>query len=233
VSAQSDERKALRRDAQRNRDHLLTAARAAFTEDGVAASLEGIAGRAGVGIGTLYRHFPSREALVEAVFDDQVGAWLAAAERAAGADDAWQGLCEYLERMLELQAEHRALHDVFMQDPGGERHAEARAEMRRLLERVLARAREQGALRGDYTAGDLAMLFWSLGPVLDATASIAPHAARRHLGLVLDGLRAGAATAQVDPPLTDAELAEATRSLRERRFKRPSAVKLVARGGAR
>jgi hypothetical protein len=104
--------------------------------------------------------------------------------------------------------------------PGAGRLAGAREEMRRLFEQVLRRAREHGGLRHDFTLPDLALLFWSFAPVIDATAEVAPNAWRRHLHWVLDGLRAEAATAQGEPPLSDGELHAAMQALRDQRLGR-------------
>jgi len=215
------EPRALRRDALRNRARLVAAAREGLAEEGSGASLERVAARAGVGIGTLYRHFPTREALIAAVFDAQLDEWLTAARAAAASDDPWQGLCDYLGRTLELQAAHRALHEVFLQNLPGDQFAGAREEIRCQLERLLERARAQGTLRADFTVSDLALLLWSLGPVSEATAATAPQAARRHLGFVLDGLRASAATPRAEPALTDDQLAKAHRALRDSRRRPP------------
>jgi AcrR family transcriptional regulator len=213
--------KLLRRDARVNRERLMTAASAAFAEHGIETSLEEIARRAGVGIGTLYRHFPTREALVEAIVDEKLTAWLAAAEAAVGRKDAWRGLEEYLGRLVELQLEHRALREILVHHGASEgRVAATRERMRLLLDGLIARAHEQGALRHDFTRADLAVLSWSLGPVLEATADVAPHAVRRHLHFVLDGLRPAAATCQVEPPLDRDQLDAGVRRLHERRFPR-------------
>jgi AcrR family transcriptional regulator len=210
-----------RRDAQRNHELLVAAARQLFAEQGVEASLEEIARRAGVGIGTLYRHFPSREALVQAIFERRIGELVSVAEEAAANPDGWSALCRFLERTLELQAGDRVLKDVLMRyPPGASKLTGAREELRRLYEHVLERARQQGALRDDFTFSDLALLFWSFAPLIDATAAVAPEAWRRHLHWLLDGLRAEAATAQAQPPLTDKELLAAMHASHEQRLGR-------------
>ena len=207
-----------RRDAQRNHELLVAATREVFAEQGVEASLEEIARRAGLGIGTLYRHFATREALVEAIFERRIGELVAVAETAAAEPDGWSALGHFLERMLELQAGDRVLKDVLMRyPPGAGRLASAREELRGLFEQVLERAREQGMLRDDFTFSDLALLFWSFAPLIDATAEVAPKAWRRHLHWLLDGLRAEAATPQAAPPLTEEELRAAMHALREQR----------------
>ena len=110
---------ATRRDAQRNRELLLAAGRDVFSERGAQATLEEIARRAGLGIGTLYRHFPTREALVEAIYEEHIDDVVAAAEEGAAAEDAWQGLVGFLERVLELQARNLPLREVFLRHPVG------------------------------------------------------------------------------------------------------------------
>jgi AcrR family transcriptional regulator len=215
------EQQGQRRHARRNHELLVVAAREVFAERGVEASLEEIARRAGVGIGTLYRHFATREALVEEIFEDRITEFIAIARAAAAEPDGWQGLVRFLEQMLELQASDRVLKDVLMRYPPGDgRLASAREEMRQLFEQVLDRAREQGRLRHDFTISDLALLFWSFTPLIDATAEVAPNAWRRHLHWLLDGLRNDAATPQAEPPLCDDELHAAMQALRDQRLGR-------------
>jgi AcrR family transcriptional regulator len=214
-----------RRDAQRNQVKLVAAGREVFAERGVDASLEEIARRAGVGIGTLYRHFPSREALVEVIFEEHIGQVLAAADEAAAADDAWAGLVAFLERVLDLQARNLPLRDVFVRHPVGKgRIAAQRRQIGPLLKKMVVRAREQGVLRSDFTVGDLALAMWSFAPVFEATAGIAPNVWRRHLQLVLDGMRAEAATPQRVRPLSERRLEEAVDTLRSRYHRRRAAA---------
>ena len=210
-----------RRDAQRNHELLVEAARDVFAEQGIEASLEEIARRAGLGIGTLYRHFPSREALVEAIFERRIGELVIVAEEAVADPNAWAGFSRLLEQTLELQAGDRVLKDVLMRyPPGANKLAGAREELRALYEQVLERARNQRALRADFTFSDLALLFWSFAPLIDATAEVTPRTWRRHLHFVLDGLRADAATLQAQQPLTDKQLLAATHALHEQRLGR-------------
>lgn len=211
----------LRRDAQRNHTLLVGAARELFAERGVEAPLDEIARRAGLGIGTLYRHFPTREALVEAIFAERVDEFRAVGETALAETDAWAGLVGFLEATLELQTGDRLLKEIFLRHPLRQgRLAETRQEFLRLFEQVLARAHEQGVLRPDFTVPDLALVLWSFAPVIDATAAVAPNAWRRHLHLLLDGLRPQSATPQTQPPLTDNQLSEAMRCLRQQRSPR-------------
>jgi AcrR family transcriptional regulator len=221
-----------RRDAQRNHALLVAAARAVFAERGVEAQLDEIARRAGLGIGTLYRHFPTREALVEAVFAERVDEFLAVAEAALAETDAWAGLVSFLEGTLVLQTGDRVLKEIFLRYPPGEgRLAETRRQMRQLFEQILDRAHAQGVLRSDFAVPDLALLLWSFAPVIDATAETAPNVWRRHLHWLLDGLRSDSATPQTVPPLDDEQLTEAMRRLREQRFQRKPGPPRRGKGG--
>jgi AcrR family transcriptional regulator len=221
VAEIAGEQRGTRRHAQRNHELLVAAAHDVFAERGVEAPLEEVARRAGVGIGTLYRHFATREALIETLFERRIGELTALAEAAAAEPDGWQALVRFLEQTLELQASDRLLKDVLMRYPAApSRVASARAEMRRLFEQVLERARDEGTLRADFTLADLALLFWSFTPLIDATAAAAPSAWRRHLHWLLDGLRRAAATPQAEPPLSDDALHAAMQALREQRLGR-------------
>jgi AcrR family transcriptional regulator len=210
-----------RRDAQRNHELLVEAARELFMEQGVDAPLEEVARRAGLGIGTLYRHFATRDALVEAIVERRMGELLAIAEAALSEPEGWEGLVGLLERTLELQAADRMLKDVLMRySPETARLESAREEVRRLFEQILVRARDEGTLRRDFALPDLALLLWSFAPVIDATAKVAPNAWRRHLRWLLDGLRADAAGNQTEAALTGEELRASMRALSERRASR-------------
>jgi AcrR family transcriptional regulator len=201
----------LRRDAQANRDRILTAARAAFAEEGIDVPVERIARRASVGMGTLYRHFATKEDLADAVLEDAFREFIGAAEQALGEDDAWIGFTTFLERVFALNAENRGLRDMIATREHGQAHAEAmRRRIRPLVRRLIERAQEQGALRRDFTPEDMPLVFWTAGRVIDATAGIAPGLWRRYLGLMLDGLRAEAASPLPHPPLTHAQWNRAT-----------------------
>ena len=201
----------LRRDAQANRDRIVAAARAAFAAEGIEVPVEEIARRAGVGMGTLYRHFPAKEDLIDAVLEDAFAELLSAAEQALVEQDAWAGFRGFLERVFALHAENRGLKDIIATRAHGKARAEAmRTRMRPLLRRLIERAQEQGTLRADFTPEDMPLVFWAGGRVIEATAAVAPEFWRRHLGLLLDGLRAEAATPLPHPPLTRAQLNRAT-----------------------
>ncbi|MFF4899730.1 TetR/AcrR family transcriptional regulator [Streptomyces sp. NPDC001068] len=214
LSAPQTPARALRRDAQRNRDAIVAAARKAFAEQGLDASLEGVAREAGVAIGTLYRHFPRRLDLVEELFTAKFTELLAAAEEAAAMDDAWEGFCHYLERLCELQACDRAFNDLA--SARLPLHALGRGMFERAQElgaQIFHNAQQQGALRADVTPEDLAFVVWSQAGIIQATRAVAPNAWRRHLHLLLDAFRAQCAHELPEPPLTPRQFGQTLISL--------------------
>lgn len=210
----------LRKDSRRNRAALLAAARTAFAEEGLNAALEGIARRAGVAIGTLYRHFPTRMDLVAAVIAEKKRAWIKAAEAAAVMEPAWDGLVFFLERVCELQAGDLGFNDIssmrFPNAPGVEA---ARKRAYDLGRRIVERAQAEGSLRPDITAEDLAFVDWAHSRVSEATHAIDPNAWRRYLALTLDGLRASAAHPLPVPPLRPRQMLRAQLHLGRRRLR--------------
>jgi AcrR family transcriptional regulator len=204
--------KMLRRDAQRNRDRIVSSARTLFARDGVDVSVDDITREAGVGMGTLYRHFPTKQALIDAVLEDAFDDLVRLAEEAMAAEDAWAGFTGFLEQVLAQQAANRGLKDVLAtHDPGRERAQAMRDRIRPLLQRMIERAQAQGSLRPDVTAEDVPLVFWTGSRVIETTEAVAPDHWRRYLGLLLDGLRAEAATPLPVPPLTRAQWARAAR----------------------
>jgi AcrR family transcriptional regulator len=197
----------LRSDARRNRERLVASARELFAREGVDVSVEEITHHAGVGMGTLYRHFPTKEELIDAVLEDAFAELVELAERAAAAEDPWAGFTGFLEEALARHAANRGLKDVVASSGHGRQRAQAiRTRIQPLLRQLVERAQEQGTLRSDFTPEDLPLVFWTASRVIEMTATVAPDHWRRYLGLVLDGLRAPAATPLPAPPLTPAQL---------------------------
>ena len=196
----------LRRDARQNRDRILVAARAAFAERGVDASVEEIAVRAGVGIGTLYRRFPTKDALIGAVFEEHLEQIASAAEGALELDDAWAAFLGYLSYVVELQATDRGISEIL----GAHLHTEAlvaraRSRLRPLVQELIARAQASGELRPDVVYEDVSVLLWTTGRVVDATRDVEPAFWQRYLALLADGLRTASATPLPRPPLSAAQ----------------------------
>lgn len=196
----------LRQDAQRNRDRIVDAARAAFAADGIEVGVEQIAKLAGVGVGTVYRRFPTKEALVDAVVAEQYEEFARVAREALERAEPWEGLREFLERSMALQASNRAFKEAAGARVASGELAAARARVTALVRLLVERAQASGDLRPDLAVEDVAVLFWSSGRVIELTADVAPTLWRRHLGLVLDGLRASAATPLPAAPLTPSQV---------------------------
>jgi AcrR family transcriptional regulator len=209
----------LRKDSQRNRNALLVAARAAFAEVGLDASLEGIARRAGLAIGTLYRHFPTRMDLVAAVIADKRRAWITAGETAMAMEPAWDALVYFLERIGELQAGDVAFSDIASMRFQHARTIEsARKRAYVIGRRLIERAQAEGSLRADVTAEDLAFVVWAHARISEATYDIDPGAWRRYLALTLDGFRASAAHPLPVPPMRPRQVLRAQLQLGRRRL---------------
>jgi AcrR family transcriptional regulator len=205
----------LRSDARRNREQIVTSARVLFAKDGLDASVEEITIDAGVGMGTLYRHFPTKDALVEAVLEDAFNEVIGVAKTALADPDPWAGLCFYLEHSLAMHAANRCLKEVIATREYGLHRATAmRRRLRPLLTQLVERAQAQGSLRADVSPEDIPLLVWAGGGVIDCAANVDPEAWRRYLGLVLDGLRSDAATPQARGPLKRAQVDRASRSPR-------------------
>ncbi|MFF7114046.1 TetR/AcrR family transcriptional regulator [Streptomyces albogriseolus] len=181
----------LRRDARRNRERLVEAAHAVFAEQGLEAPLDVIARRAGVGNATLYRHFPTRAALVDAVFRDQLTGTMEAGERARRAPDAWAGLACYLDAVFVTLAADRGTNDLMTTRlPDVETLGAVHAHNRETVDVLLERARAQGSVRADVTTEDLLFALAALGRAVPPLAVAAgPDAWRRPLALFLEGLR--------------------------------------------
>jgi AcrR family transcriptional regulator len=204
----------LRKDAQRNRVRLLAAAREVFAEQGLDASLEEVARRAEVGIGTLYRHFPTRDALVEALLDNRMKDVTDAGTRALEAVDGWSGFRLFLESVLELQSADRNLFTVFAHyGSGSGRLQDMRRQTVLLAQPVIDRAKREGTLRADFDISDLIAVFWAQGRIIEATQCIAPRWWRRQLALMLDGFRAEGASPLPEAPLTASQLRRARATL--------------------
>jgi AcrR family transcriptional regulator len=196
---------ALRRDARENRDRILEAARTCFAAHGVDVSVEEIAQRAGVGMGTLYRRFPTKHALVEAVLAESLDGFVGAAENGLADPDPWHGFAGFVERVLELHVENRVVREVLAGTEHGATREAVRRRLRPLVRRLIERAQADGSLRPDFTPEDMPLVFMPAGRVLDAAEDVAPDLWRRFLGLLLDGLRADAATPLPRGPLTRAQ----------------------------
>jgi AcrR family transcriptional regulator len=201
----------LRKDAQRNRERLVEAARAVFAERGLDVPLDEVARRAGVSIGTLYNRFPSRADLVAAVFADRADTVLRICEHALALDDPWDGFVHFVEQTSRMQAADRGYNDLSARSIPQAAPTPALERGYELMTEVVERAKRAGALRGDFVLADMAFVIWAISRTIEATGDVEPQAWRRHLGFVLDGLRAPAAHPLPVPALTDEQVGEIMR----------------------
>jgi AcrR family transcriptional regulator len=208
----------LRADAARNRARLLAAAQAVFAERGLDATMDEVARRAGVGVGTAYRRFRNRDDLIAALFEERLEQFMTHLDDALADDDPWRALSSFLQRSMEMQAEDRGFKELLLQSAEGrERMLRFRAHIRPLVGELIRRARDAGELRRDVAEDDVLLVSLMTGAVADFAAAVEPQLWRRALGLLLDGLRAAGATPLPVGPL-DAEQADrAMAAMRPRR----------------
>jgi AcrR family transcriptional regulator len=181
----------LRADAARNRARLLEAARAVFAERGLDATMDEIARRAGVGVGTAYRRFRNRDDLINALLEERLDEFMTIVDDALAEPDPWRALTGFLERSLEMQAEDRGFKELQLQSADGrERLRLFRARLRPLVRELMRRAREAGELRDDVVEDDVLLVSLMTGAVADFSAGVEPQLWRRALALQLDGMRA-------------------------------------------
>jgi AcrR family transcriptional regulator len=180
----------LRRDAERNRQRILTAAARVFTERGLDATLDEVAREAGVGVGTVYRRFPDKETLVSELFRDRVDALVTVAETACTFPDPWRGLVSYLEYAAAAMAEDTGLRQLMMFGTyDRDQVCYARDRMRPVISKLVERAQASGDLRADFAATDVKMIAFMLASIAEYAAAVTPAVWRRYLGMLIDGLR--------------------------------------------
>jgi AcrR family transcriptional regulator len=204
--ATTSRRPILRRDAAANRARLLDAAEEVFAVQGFDAGVEQIVRAAGVGMGTLYRRFPTKDALVSALVVELLERMIDVAEEAHAIPDG-KGLEYFLQRSTVCQAMHPGcLPRLWDPDADGAAVRRLRSEVARLL----ADAKAHGRARPELTDTDITMVMWAMRGVVATTRDIAPGAWRRHLDIVLAGLRPAAAPL-VHGPISRAQLDEVVR----------------------
>src|SRR4051812_36848426 len=153
----------LRADARRNRERVLTAAREVFAEHGREAQMDDVARRAAVGVGTVYRHFPTKEALIDAIAGEALGRLLDfAVEQVAREDDAWDALVCTLHAGAEIMAADRAISQIMTEGPVT-LDADTQRRLNEAFTVLLERARDAGALREGVVLDDVPMLMCGVG----------------------------------------------------------------------
>lgn len=198
--------KPLRADAARNRERILDAAAEVFAARGLEASLDDIAAHAGLGVGTVYRRFENRDALVEALFTEKLDEVATFAARVLDEPDSWTALRLLLETVGGLVTTDQGLFEVLVCRPGGRQAV--RERMLPIVTTVFERAQADGHLRPDVAPTDFPMLLRMFAGIADATREVRPDIWRRYLDLLLDGLctaRSGVTSFTV-PPLEHADV---------------------------
>jgi len=165
----------LRVDAERNRSRIVEAAQADFAEHGLDVPLEAVAEHAGVGIATLYRRFPTREALIAACFERRLEEYARAAEEALEASDGWSGFCGYAERVCSMQAADLGFNDVLTRTfSNAKKLEEQRARGYELSVRMVERAQAEGTLRSDFVPEDLVLMLMANAGVVRVRDGLRP-----------------------------------------------------------
>lgn len=191
----------LRADAKRNRARVLEAARVCLATDGHDAQIDDIARKAGVGVGTVYRHFPTKDALLEALATDHFHRLADSARTALEHPDPWEGLSGFFSRAAEWQANDRALAALMAAEPDVVRRAAMdRADLHEAVAKLVERAQAAGRLRADIVSDDVPMLLCGIGRATRVGSAGPTMSWRRYLAIMLDGLRAPGSSNLPDPP---------------------------------
>ena len=170
---------------------MLDAARASFAEYGLELPMEELARRAGVGVGTVYRHFPNKDALVEALLVDQLTERIQRTKAALEKDDPWEAFCDLVREGSEMNADDIASCDMLMDQKRASTSPVViamREELEAELKTLIERAQAAGKLRPDFTADDMPLVFVSIAGAIRAFGPDGPW--RRQMEFALDGLRA-------------------------------------------
>jgi AcrR family transcriptional regulator len=207
----------LRRDAERNRQLILDTAKIVFAQRGLDASLDEVAHEAGLGVGTVYRRFPNRDALIDALFDDMLASIERIVAESLALPRAWDGLLHFMTAMLESQGRDKALRDLmlsrqkYLDQCEQDKEEVVRETVEPALYAMIDRAKAEGDLRPDVVPTDVGVLLISAVGVVDFTSPVDSEVWRRHLAVLVDGLRArpdGSTTVLAPAPLNDEQLDE-------------------------
>jgi AcrR family transcriptional regulator len=177
----------LRRDAERNRLRILQAAREVFADRGLDASLDQIAAHAGVGIGTVYRRYPDKDALIDALFEERIDEIAAAGQRGLSASDPWEGLVTFIQQANALQACDRGLKQALL-SRGAHRTERAREKIVPIATELITRAQQAGSLRADLDVFDLPLIDLMVSAIAEITREVSPELWQRALTIIIDGL---------------------------------------------
>ncbi len=201
AKSNGDKVRTLRADAEENRARIVAAAQALFAEHGIDVTMEEVARRAGVGVATLYRRYPTRADLLAGAFEDKMWMFANGARRALKDPDPWNGFCRFVTSLCAMQANDRGFNDVLtMTFPKVTRFESARNEAYMAVAELVARAQEAGSLRKDFVPEDLIILLMANAGVVAATGKAAPRAAPRLIGFLLEAFSAPGRGVLPPPP---------------------------------
>ena len=181
---------ALRADARRNREAIIVAAKKLFADEGLDAQMPDVAKAAKVDVGTVYRHFPTKEDLIAALAADRFERLAEKAREGVATEDPWEGLCNFIRYSAEIQAEDRGLCEVMGSRPEVMSAAAFAVGLDKLCDKLVKRAQRSGDLRKDLDWQDIPMIACSLGRITAAEAGPAVGRWPRLVKIVIDGLRA-------------------------------------------
>ncbi|HJQ02774.1 MAG TPA: helix-turn-helix domain-containing protein [Jatrophihabitans sp.] len=180
----------LRKDAALNRERLLAAASELFATRGLNVTLNDIAHHAGVGVGTAYRRFPNKEAIIDALFEQRMQEVADVAQQALDDPDAWNGLLTFLERALHMRHGDRGLNEIMNNRVlGDERVSQVRDRIAPIITKLVTKAKKQAVVRPDFDQSDMIFIQLGLSAIIDATRELSPNLYRRYLTMFLDGIR--------------------------------------------
>jgi AcrR family transcriptional regulator len=194
-----------RRDAERNRRRIIDAAREVLAERGLALTLNEVARHAGLGVGTVYRHFPDKDHLIDAALADQLEALVGMIEQSLSLDSAWEGLVRVMTDGMRGHVANRGLRDVALQIGTGHHQAEVVGRMVPLMEQLVARAHAEGSLRPEITVNDLTMINFMVTELADHSADIRTEVYQRYLTLLMESIRARPDPEKLAAGLSDQE----------------------------
>lgn len=218
VTSKTAGERPLRADARRNRALVLDAAAACFADAGDGVPIDEIARRAGVGVGTVCRHFATKQDLIDAVVEEMSASLVADARAALASNDPGSAFEMFVFQLAETQARHRALAEQMAANPELPVAAQAaKAELRTALGELVSRAQQAGAVRDDVSPADISLLFAGIAGVTTIAGASNKALRERYVALLLDGLRPDQASALPGRPLTYGQLDTLRRRLDERR----------------
>jgi AcrR family transcriptional regulator len=184
----------LRADARRNREAVIAAAKRLFADEGLDAQMPDIAKAAKVGVGTVYRHFPTKDDLIAALAEDRFQRLADKVREGIEADDPWEGLCDFIRYAAELQADDRGLCEVMGSRPEVMNESALAVGLDKLTDELVKRAQRSGELRKDLDWQDIPMIACGMSSVTQPTMGPGNGRWPRLVEIIIAGLRAPAGT---------------------------------------